>query len=63
MADNYLIGTHASFCREHNLVFFPDERVWPFDATRCPVDGAKLKDWRETVNADFEEDEGDGEGW
>ena len=47
---DYLDGTsRVAFCRQHNLVYRPDERIYRNAATHCPVDGARLRGWRDLV--------------
>ena len=54
---DYVDGTsRVAFCRQHNLVYRPDERIYRNAATHCPVDGARLRGWRDLVR-----DRGDGE--
>lgn len=54
---DYVDGTsHVAFCRHHNLAYRPDERIVYRSATHCPVDGARLRSWRDVVR---ERDRGD----
>ena len=47
---DYVDGTsRVAFCRQHNLVYRPDERIVYRSATHCPVDGARLRGWRDLV--------------
>ena len=47
---DYTDGTsRVAFCRQHNLVYRPDERIYRNAATHCPVDGARLRGWRDLV--------------
>ena len=47
---DYLDGTsRVAFCRQHNLVYRPDARIVYGSATHCPVDGARLRGWRDLV--------------
>lgn len=47
---DYVNGTsRVAFCRQHNLAYRPDERIVYRSATHCPVDGARLRGWRDLV--------------
>lgn len=47
---DYVDGTsRVAFCRQHNLAYRPDERIVYRSATHCPVDGARLRGWRDLV--------------
>ena len=47
---DYVNGTsRVAFCRQHNLAYRPDERQHFRAATHCPVDGARLRGWRDLV--------------
>ena len=47
---DYIDGTaRVAFCLQHNLAYRPDERIVSRAATHCPVDGARLRGWRDLV--------------
>ena len=47
---DYIDGTsRVAFCRQHNLVYRPDERITYRAASHCPGDGARLRGWRDLV--------------
>lgn len=66
---DYVNGTsRVAFCRHHNLAYRPDERIVHRSATHCPVDGARLRSWREmvrgqSVGEDGASQDGSGERW
>ena len=47
---DYVDGSsRVAFCRQHNLAYRPDARIVYGSATHCPVDGARLRSWRDLV--------------